>query len=54
MRIYYLFPLVVFIMVIGALYKENKTEKEMKKLQNKAIKIEQIGLPVQKTSSNFK
>ena len=53
MRIYYVFQLVVFILVIGALCRENKTQKEMKKLQNKAIKIEQIDLPVQKTSSNF-
>lgn len=34
MRINCLFPLVVFILVIGALYRENKTEKEMKKLQS--------------------
>lgn len=32
MRIYYLFPLVVFILVIGALCRENKTQKRNEKI----------------------
>lgn len=54
LRVYYLFPLLVFMIVLGALYRENKTVKAMKKIQNREIRTGQSVLSLRKTNNNFK
>lgn len=44
-RVYYLFPVIVFLCLLTAIYRKNQSEKEIKETQNSRVET------VQKVSS---
>ena len=54
MRVYYLFPVIVFLCIMAAIYWENQYEKPAKNAQDNKIETMQRASSVWKTSNNLK